>query len=241
MRPLIVIPAVHEATTRECVARIDQKFHRDVIVIDNSRHKFARSLSVGHVVAPELNLGVARSWNLGVDLLRHTGRDFLVILSASVQFNDGMNSFLQALEANQDQMGLMTQEGWHCIALHRRVFEAIGRFDTNFYPAYYEDSDFIRRMELARIHEPCGSITLPGTTIDADRAQVAHGMKLANIQVNMGACRDYFVEKWGAEPVYTSQAERDKMFKHPFNNSRLALGYFPERSIPELKFRYNLQ
>ncbi|MDQ7029877.1 MAG: glycosyltransferase family 2 protein [Ardenticatenia bacterium] len=40
-------------------------------------------------------------------------------------------------------------------ALHRRVWEAVGRFDEGFYPAYYEDADYCLRARRHGIETLC--------------------------------------------------------------------------------------
>ena len=245
MNPLIVLPVIHNETAVKCIDSLDLRLQLShLLIVDNSVGKFTKQWPMSdelfHIERPEGNIGVGRAWNIGVKEVLINEFDFLIILSASVVFNDGMLGFIKELENIGDAKGLMTQEGWHCLAISRKVFEEVGIFDTNFYPGYYEDSDFIRRMELAGIHEPTGSKTLPGCTIDAQKAEVAHGMKRAGVRVNMGACRDYFIEKWGNEPRYTSQADRDSLYKHPFNNPEFGLDYFPNHTIEELKFKYQL-
>jgi len=241
MKPLIIIPAIHEQTTDACLKSIDKKFYENIMIVDNSGLKFGLKYGLGYTIYAPGNIGVARSWNQGVEAVIARNYDFLIILSASLIFNDGMNGFMEALERENPDNGMMTQEGWHCIAINRKVFETIGDFDTNCYPAYYEDSDFIRRMELAKIHEPTGAINFKGCSVDAKSVSIAHGMKQAGVKVNMGAVRRYFIEKWGSDPRYGSQADRDKLFKHPFNNPNFGLDYYPNRPIEELKLLYNLQ
>lgn len=245
MRPLIVLPVIHNETAVKCIDSMGVKVQFDnLLIVDNSPDKFTKQWPMAddlfHIERPEGNIGVGRAWNIGVDYMLKNDFDFLIILSASVVFKDGGFSLFDQLEKNKHAMGLQTQEGWHCIALSKSIFKEIGNFDTNFYPAYYEDSDFIRRMELAKIHEPCGTIHMPATSIEVFPAEVAHGMKKGNVHVNMQACANYFLSKWGAMPAYDSQASRDKMFKHPFDNPSYDLSYYPERTIKELKLLYNL-
>lgn len=242
MKALIVIPSIHKETTEECLKNIDKKFHQDIMLIDNSADKMtAHNYRVGFRENPSVNIGVGRAWNLGVKKVLQRKYDFLIILSASIRFSDGMIGFMKELQKHSNANGLMTQEGWHCIALHRRVFEQVGDFDTNFYPAYYEDSDFIRRMELAKIHEPCGgTVTLPGCEISATSFQIAHGMKKGKVFVNMGACAEYFIRKWGNYPKYDSKESRDALYSHPFNDPAFDLKYYPEHTIEELKILYKL-
>jgi hypothetical protein len=152
-----------------------------------------------------------------------------------------MRDFVNAIRSNVNQWGLETQHGWHCIALSCITLGAVGKFDENFYPAYYEDSDYIRRMELKGIHNPMSTTQrIPKIDIRAGFEGNAHGMRKGKILVNMGACRQYFIDKWGAEPRYETQQQRDLLYKWPFNNPDNAISSWPEKTIAELKELYNL-
>ncbi len=187
------------------------------------------------------NIGVGRAWNMGVRLLLKEKLDYLVILSATMRFTDGLNDFVKHIEMNLNPWGLETQHGWHCIALTRKTFETVGLFDENFYPAYYEDSDYIRRMELLGIHNPMSATQrIPKVDIQAGFEGNAHGIRKSNINVNMGACLQYFIDKWGHEPRYDDQRYRDLLYKWPFNNPNNDIKYWPVNSIEELKERYKL-
>jgi GT2 family glycosyltransferase len=39
--------------------------------------------------------------------------------------------------------------GWSCFALTARAARAVGRFDENIYPVYFEDEDYELRLGLA--------------------------------------------------------------------------------------------
>ena len=57
----------------------------------------------------------------------------------------------------------------------------------------------------------------------------------------MKACSDYFIKKWGAEPRYDSQLDRDKLYKHPFNDITKDLKFYENHSIEELISLYKLK
>lgn len=234
------MPAANGEMAKGCLDTIAPKFYKDIILVDNSPDGFAKNLKQIEVISPDSNIGVGRSWNIGAQRVLETQADYLVILSATMRFEDGMFDLEELLKANEYKYGMETQFGWHCIAIGRECLEKIGIFDTNFFPAYYEDNDYIRRMELADIHDPMGySTRLPKNPIEAHTMGDAHALK-SGVKVNMMACFNYFVEKWGRGPDYSSKENRDKMYKHPFNDERRDLKYFPERSIQQLKAKYNL-
>lgn len=241
MKYLIILPVVHEEITDKCIKSIDKSILENLIIVDNSVDKFAKKYQVKEVIDPGQNIGVGRAWNIGAKIVLKEKLDYLIILSATVSFSKGMADFIKYLEINPYKYGLESQHSWHLIAIGRKTLEEVGLFDENFYPAYYEDSDYIRRMELAGIHNPMScTVRLPKVEIMAGFAGNAHGMKKAGIKVNMGACLQYFIDKWGYEPRYENQRQRDLMFRYPFNNPENSLKYWSKKSIEKLISEYNL-
>lgn len=215
-RYLVAIPSIYPPFTGACVDSLDPRVRKNTVVIDN---------------AGGYNRGVAASWNLVAREVVAKKWDYLVIVSAAMRFNQGLEDFMQELY-DKKPVGLDTQFGWHCVALHRYIFESVGFFDENFYPAYYEDSDFIRRMELAEYSFP-GVLNpgipddqkMPRFQVDAECIEDAHGIKKANVYVNYERNKQYFIKKWGAEPKYDSPADREALYYFPFNNEMLPLDY----------------
>jgi GT2 family glycosyltransferase len=90
------------------------------------------------------NLGVAASWNLGIKLFPHDSRWFFA--SNDVVFGPGS---LQALsEAREDEITL--SKGfpfWQVFCVGYEAVRRLGLFDEGFYPAYFEDTDYMRRAD----------------------------------------------------------------------------------------------
>lgn len=208
MSYLVVIPSIVPEYGTACFESLDPAIRPHVLLVDNSQE----------------NRGVPASWNLAARRVVAEELDYLVIVSAAMRFTDGGRDLVAAF-TDTTQAGFNTQHGWHCIAIHRRVFAAIGYFDENFFPAYYEDSDFIRRMELAGFHNP---VTQPPAfaylEVAAECVATAHAHK-AGVAVDFQRQRNYFIKKWGAEPRYDSQAARDRLYRRPFNNPAWPLSY----------------
>lgn len=242
MKYLIVIPVVDEAVTDLCIASTPIEMRNNIFIVDNSPQGFAHKYNVGYYRHFDINQGVARSWNIAFQAAIMEHFDYVVIMSASMVFQSHQAGidFIEALKKNENKYGMETQFGWHMIAIGLPTIEKIGFFDENFYPGYYEDSDYIRRMELAGIHLPMSQILrLPRVSADMFEQGTALAMK-SGINVNMGACRDYFKSKWGGDPLYDSQESRDKLYFHPFNNPDKQLSTWDRITIKELVKKYEL-
>lgn len=166
------------------------------------------------------NIGVARAWNIGLK----AGVDWTFIVSQSMVFPGGFSNVLLEFDPTNEYCWF-TEHGWHCAAISKKTVELIGLFDTNFYPAYFEDADYYRRMCLAGIqhgppHKPPVATSSIGTSIGA------------GAKVNFTALDEYFREKWNGGP---GDDQKD-MFTLPFGDKPLS--YFPERSVKELQNKY---
>lgn len=239
MKYLVIVPAMVPAIFENCFNSLDASVKNKLLVIDNSKDGFAWKYDVDSEHHPE-NIGIPRAWNIGARKVLEQGLDYLVVMSSTMVFDRGMLDFVQYMESNTNPWGLETQHIWHLIALKRKMIERCGLFDENFYPGYYEDSDYIRRWELNGIHNPMSQTQkLPKVQVAAGLQGNATAIK-SGLKVNMGASRQYFIDKWGYEPLYDSQESRDRLYLYPFNNPKNDITFWEERSIEELRKKYGL-
>jgi GT2 family glycosyltransferase len=150
MLPNLIVPVLNRYDLlQDMLNSIDEPVG-DLLIIDNGGS--ADSLSFPglaervHFIQLPSNLGVAASWNLGIKLLPHHDRWFFA--SNDMQFMPGGMKTLA--EARRDELTL-TQDApyWQCFAVGDTVVEEVGLWDEGFYPAYFEDNDYHRRVETA--------------------------------------------------------------------------------------------
>jgi GT2 family glycosyltransferase len=125
-----------------------------LLIIDNGlgtdtlelSDKFAK---VTHLRMPA-NLGVAGSWNLGIKSFPYAHRWFIV--SNDVVFRPGALEKLS--QARRDEITLTADApNWQAFALGDEAVTDLGLFDEcGFYPAYFEDNDYIRRAQFAGVN-----------------------------------------------------------------------------------------
>lgn len=209
----IVVPAIHFGNTMaflDCVP-IERSLER-VIVIDNTQDgAIAKVAANVHAsVAMRRNAGVAASWNWGVRVALAAGAEFVTLCSTSVRFDDGAQRLCKTADlfAENGQMpwGFESLLGWKMITLGRRTLETVGPFDERFWPAYFEDNDYIWRMRCAGILEPAGAdrslrkIPWIGA-LDYPVVEDAHAIKnVDGLEVDFVALQAYYELKWGGPP-----------------------------------------
>lgn len=234
MNLLVVLPVITPTYADICVDSIlmaDSAFGipwEDILVVDNSRDGFAHKYGLRTHRDPDgHNLGVARSWNVGAREVLERNLDYLVILSSVVQFGPilhttwarQMNEFWGAKVIECDG------HSWHLIALHRTCFEKIGLFDTNYYPYAIEQVDWCFRLRMVGWEH--GFIRCWVNALSH-----GHALHVNEVSCPAGPLLDYYADKWGGR-------KGEETFVQPWGNK--PLGFFPERSIPELTAKYNLE
>lgn len=200
-----VLPSIYPLWTERCITSLDPFVAKAVQIVDNTQH----------------NRGVAASWNLGVAAMYEADADWLLILSAACRF--GERGGIDLVEALHEHEGAHAVEaahgiGWHCIAIARSTFDAVGRFDENFWPAYFEDLDFGRRVHCWLGDDPPW---WPKVSIDVAIAGFSHGVDLGGAVVDNDRIQRYYRQKWHGP-------RGEERTCKPFGDR--ALNYWPEPS-----------
>ena len=124
------------------------------------------------IISPKGNIGVASAWN---HFLKTT-EGLLIIANDDIEvFPNTIEMLMNAYNRNTDDSNVLFSLGginaFAFFLVHSSIRDRIGLFDESFYPAYFEDNDYIRRIHLAKckhkivpgakyIHHDGGSATL---------------------------------------------------------------------------------
>ena len=180
-----------------------------IYVIDNSSGAYPQDWQKPYrdrvlVHRAPSNYGVAKSWNLLVAAAQ--GQDIILSNDDIVFAPDTIQLLLEEAARNGQAAIVSAIEGqrFSLFWLRRIAYTEIGKFDEQFYPAYFEDNDWARRATLAHWQlavapsnvEHGGSATLQAYT--PEQREQHHQQFAAN--------RRRYLEKWGGPPhqeVYT--------------------------------------
>jgi GT2 family glycosyltransferase len=77
------------------------------------------------------------------------------------------------------------------------MYDYIGDFDETFYPAYYEDSDYLYRMKLKGIRQDVEAELNPQTA----RISMTQERDPELVNASMQENRLRYIEKWGNSPL----------------------------------------
>jgi glycosyltransferase involved in cell wall biosynthesis len=162
-----------------------------IIVIDNGGN-YSTANPLVEVIKPGRNLGVAASWNL-----IHR----MALSVPTIILNDDIVPSPELFERLLNDPREMTLAcGWAAFKQNPKVWETVGEYDESFFPAYYEDADYYRRICESGIAwnniGPCGSAHGESQTkhamTDAERDALDRAVDLN---------RAYFESKWAGKPM----------------------------------------
>lgn len=167
-------------------------------IIDNGK----QDLSFLNILSPnvfvyeeEKNLGVAASWNKLCKIIFEK-HNHALILNDDVYLGyntDTLNSVI-----NKYEYGLVqSYVSWSVILMSKYMYDYIGDFDETFYPAYYEDSDYLYRMKLKGIRQDVEAELNPQTV----RISMTQEKDPELVNASMQENRLRYIEKWGNSPL----------------------------------------
>lgn len=185
------------------------------IVIDNGggyqpRPEWQMLSSRIAVVRPGTNLGVAASWNRLLDM---AGDEKIAISNDDIVF--GPETFRALFEAAQRFPFVGAVGGWALFAQSPECTKWVGYYDEHFYPAYYEDCDYLLRMRRAGVE--FHDIGWVGATHDGEAtSKSASESDRALIADGRSRNYSYFVTKWGTDSPRWGNPDVNN-FKEPFD------------------------
>ena len=151
MLTTVVIPVLNRMDLlKRCIDSIDHEIDT-LIIINNGKETvpafFNDFIKESYILYMPSNLGVAVSWNLGIKSTPYS--DGWIFLNSDAWFSPGaLKEYLSTVKRNNIQ--LVSEDvvlpPWCCAWVGSDVVNKTGLFCEGFYPAYYEDWDYERRV-----------------------------------------------------------------------------------------------
>ena len=201
----------------------------DIIV--SKKHKFIKNMLVYHM---PYNLGCAEGWNTIIKSFLFS--PYWVILNDDVSFMPGFLEELHNSTENNKDAGFIHGKPCYLPYLYNFgsfdmflirdwVVKEYGLFDINYYPAYFEDFDYIMRLynKPIKIINKLTHGYLHGDTSDYNISG-SNTQKASNdLFIRMTNSRyknlDYFVKKWNIYPEHINDENHSSICKLIVNNS----------------------
>jgi GT2 family glycosyltransferase len=158
------------------------------------------------------NFGVANAWNFFVKEAEKDGYDAVILANDDIfLYPEVLQNFVDTMKSSEFT-SFAGSNMFSFFGIHVSLFNKVGDFDENFWPAYYEDNDYFYRMKLLGIESThvtgasyfhAGSATLG--KFDLMRKMMHHH--------NFSKNTEYYKEKWGGMP-------HEEKFTRPFDGDQ---------------------
>ncbi len=185
------------------------------------------------------NQSVANAWNMGIEEgILHDCKYILVINSdivmkanaidrlvdfadsqpEAVMWTMGEWADLGTLDAAPEDENYSEHPHFSCYMVRHDFFTHVGKFDTNFVPAYLEDNDMVARLALAHkkayVYGGARFYHYGSRTIKSDNEQWRKN------SVTFPKNQQYFLSKWGHPVVGEPDEMRAKYYSTPYNTGK---------------------
>lgn len=162
------------------------------------------------IVEANTNFGVAKTWNWFLTNVEGN----MIILNDDIEFySDTLNQFIKTWQANYDKNVVFyscSQEdeknypngNYSFFMVNSSIKDKVGYFDENFFPAYFEDNDYVYRIKLLGFKTKlfC-SMHYNHHLSSTLKKQKELGLNEKHDE-NFEKNHQYFLQKWGGEPEH---------------------------------------
>ena len=178
----------------------------EIHIIDNGKQdlSFLNIIPNVFLYEEDKNIGVAASWNkLCRTIFEKNSHALILNDDVYLGYNtETVNKVIEKYEYSLVQFYV----SWSVILISKYMYDYIGDFDEIFYPAYYEDSDYLYRMKLKGIRQDVEAELNPQTVRISMTQERDPELVNASMQIN----RLRYIEKWGNSPLL-------EIFLTPYN------------------------
>jgi glycosyltransferase involved in cell wall biosynthesis len=170
-----------------------------IFVIDNGNQQIESANKNIIIFKTEKNLGVAASWNkLAEEIFKE--HEYALILNDDIILDAGEVMIAELLKTCLSDLIVCESEpgftGFSSFVLPKKTYnKKIGVFDEKFYPAYYEDNDYLYRLKLANANVEVSSLLNPERVF-----RFGTQLKDPTFDLRMNQNRNYYIKKWGGMP-----------------------------------------
>jgi GT2 family glycosyltransferase len=206
MKLIIGIPTINRADLlNEALANYFEDFKdTEIVICDNGKQEIITRERNFVLYKPEQNLGVSGSWNMIMDYADKVNGTHVLILNDDIYLGKSQEEINTIIRLWKPEF-ICTELNWCSFILSVEAYKKVGKFDENFFPAYFEDNDYFRRMQLAGVTIIVNPMLNPVVYRNSMTIQ-----KTPELNNGFEKNRQYYISKWGGQPT-------QETFSTPFN------------------------
>ena len=172
--------------------------HTEIHVVDNGKQDIGYWYALNDYIKvseQEKNLGVAGSWNYLCDRI-FKDNDYALIINDDIYLGFGIGTISEVYQSEHDGF-IQSEHNFSVFLISKEFYQKIGKFDEFFYPAYYEDSDYIRRIELSNLKRVIDKRLNPKIALTSQTYEKAPDL----VNKALKDSKERYIRKWGGLPL----------------------------------------
>ena len=195
---IVAIPTINRADLlNEALEKYFEDFKDTHIAIcDNGKQDIITREENFMIYRPEENLGVSKSWNMLIDYADKIKATHVLVLNDDIYLGKTEHEINMLIRNNTDADFINSFHNWCSYILKVDAWKKAGKFDEEFFPAYFEDNSFDYKMTLIEAKKTWTSFLDP--LVYRNSMTIAKDPALNNrFQQN----RELYIQMWGGLPT----------------------------------------
>jgi hypothetical protein len=195
---IVAIPTLNRADLlNEALEKYFEDFKETHIAIcDNGKQNIITREENFMIYRPSENLGVAKSWNMLMDYADKMKATHVLMLNDDIVLGRTEHEIKMILRNNQDADFINSFQNWCSFILRVDIWKKAGKFDEEFFPAYFEDNSFDYKMTLVNAKKSWTSFLDP--IVYRNSMTIAKDPILNN---RFSQNRAMYIDMWGGLPT----------------------------------------
>lgn len=150
MKLIIGIPTLNRADLlNEALIKYFEDFENtEIFIVDNGNQSIITREEKFAIYRPTENLGVAKSWNYIMDYADKVEATHVLMMNDDVYLGRTEHEIISVLTNNENFDFINSFLNWCSYILKVEAWKKAGKFDEEFFPAYFEDNSFDYKMTL---------------------------------------------------------------------------------------------
>ena len=195
---VVVIPTINRADLlNEALAKYFEDFKETHIAIcDNGKQDIITREEKFMIYRPENNLGVSASWNMLIDYADKINATHVLVLNDDIYLGRTEHEVKMIIKNNPSADFINSFQNWCSFILKIDMWKKVGKFDEEFYPAYFEDNSFDYKMTLVNAEKAWTSFLDP--IVYRNSMTIA---KDPTLNQRFAQNRQTYIDMWGGIPT----------------------------------------
>jgi len=195
---IIGIPTINRADLlNEALEKYFEDFQdTEIFIVDNGNQSIITREKKFAIYKPAENLGVAKSWNIIMDYADKLDATHVLMLNDDIYLGKTEHEIKMLIRNNEDVDFINSFYNWCSYILKVEAWKIAGKFDEDFFPAYFEDNSFDYKMTLSGRKKTWTSFLDP--LVYRNSMTIAKDPALNN---RFEHNRQLYIRMWGGKPT----------------------------------------